>query len=172
MSHNLCPYFKTKAFPRLQCISLWMAGIMFFRIVHMSDWHCESRADSGMENDRDGCLGLEIQCHLPVLWSYDDKSIKDRGSAMSEDLQKESCYTWRRNLEPVCLSDHCSPLLPHVKKVHFRISWTIHLKKKFLEFSVEMLLVWGDNDERTDNMRYSFNPMRTSHGQFRRFVRK
>jgi len=28
----------------------------------------------------------------------------------------EQCYTWRRNLEPVCLSDHCSPLLPHVKK--------------------------------------------------------
>ena len=116
----LCPYFKTKAFPRLQCISLWMAGIMFFRIVHMSDWHCESRADSGMENDRDGCLGLEIQCHSPVLWPLDDKSIKDRGSATSEDLQKESCYTWRRNLEPVCLSDHCSPLLPHVKKVHLQ----------------------------------------------------
>ena len=89
----------------------------------------------------------------------------------SEDLQKESCYTWRRNLEPVCLSDHCSPLLPHVKKVHLEFLGRSTLKH-FLEFSVEMLLVWGDNDERTDNMRYSFNPMRTSHGQFRRFVRK
>ena len=57
------------------------------------------------------------------------------------------------------------------EKGSFRISWEIHVKT-FLEFSVEMLLVWGDNDERTDNMRYSFNPMRTSHGQFRRFVRK
>lgn len=122
-------YFKTKAFPRLQCISLWMAGIMFFRIVHMSDWHCESRADSGMENDRDGCLGLEIQCHRTVSGSKSHaKSIGGRGSVTNEYLQKESCYTWRRNLEPVCLSDHCSPLLPHVKKVYLRISWNIGVK--------------------------------------------
>ena len=76
-------YFKTKAFPRLQCISLWMAGIMFFRIVHMSDWHCESRADSGMENDRDGCLGLEIQGHRTVSGSKSNaKSIGGRASTV------------------------------------------------------------------------------------------
>ena len=34
----------------------------------------------------------------------------------------------------------------------------------FLEFLVKMLLIWSDNDERTDNMRYCLNPMRTSNG--------
>ena len=29
----------------------------------------------------------------------------------------ENCYTWRQNSEPVCLSDECSALLPHIKKV-------------------------------------------------------
>ena len=47
-----------------------MAGIMFFRIVHMSDWHCESRADSGMENDRDGCLGLLIPGHQLTCYDF------------------------------------------------------------------------------------------------------
>ena len=61
-----------------------MAGILFFRVVHMSDWHCESRSDAVNMDDIHGCL--------------------------------EQCYTWRQNNEPVCLSDNCSPLLPHVKK--------------------------------------------------------
>ena len=75
---------QTKAFPRFQCLSLWVAGILFFRVVHMSDWHCESRSDAVNQEDLHGCL--------------------------------EQCYTWRESLEPVCLSDQCSPLLPHVKK--------------------------------------------------------
>jgi len=34
----------------------------------------------------------------------------------------ESSYTWRTNFEPVCLSDECSALLPHIKKVITRPS--------------------------------------------------
>ena len=107
-SHFILHFFnfnlQTKTFPRLQCFSLWFAGILFFRIVHMADWHCESRSDTFHEEDVDGCL--------------------------------ENCYTWRQNAEPVCLSDECSALLPHIKKVN-------ELTKQF-GFQTKVKKTYGD----------------------------
>lgn len=110
----------------------------------MSDWHCEEGSPDFIFSN---CFVHFVRKNLT------DPELKSRADAINQnDIHGclEQCYTWRRNMEPVCLSDNCSPLLPHVKKNFLLKSWVallnvcVHSMKP-----MKVLYIWRRHDERS-----------------------